>query len=470
MEGLLEGSSGKKTTEEEMREVVRAMRELLQRIEEAVPFISLAVTTSGVSISSQIPHSVSPSRLLQASTFLTAGDTAYGANPFDPAQIGTTFTLTLYMLFGAHTHRQDISAKDLTWQETFSKCRVKLQRVPLFYETDTSSDRHMRARHKTDEFCYELVVIEDLDDGRMHDTKRSKFEDVKHAGLIVRIPVHQITKMFYTTSGKLLGIEDSTSPILLIKRDIKATPPRRIIERAESYNYEEDPESDSEPNFPLELGEGDNRRVAAPPSSPPGPEQHNSFPPHLNSSWLAFEVYNSPLNNNDDDDDDVTPPSSRTVSPSSSPPDMQHLSLATPQLPRHQVAQRTTSQDRSSLSILECLLRLTNLQNFKQASHLVVNDELLNMFLDGSFDDPVKVAENQEERVRVASESSAASSRFARGLVDSGLPPMTPSTQGSRTRRVRQVREVEEVEDEWTPDRQLGGEWRESSPIAARRR
>src|SRR5207237_4069817 len=100
-------------------------------------FINLAITTSGVNISSNIPHNVSPSRLMQASTLLTAGDTVYSMNPFNPAQIGTTFTLSLYMLFAGHSHRQEhVSSKDLTWQEVIYKCKVKLQREPLVYDDE----------------------------------------------------------------------------------------------------------------------------------------------------------------------------------------------------------------------------------------------------------------------------------------------------------------------------------------------
>ena len=82
-----------------------------------MPFISLAVTTSGVTISTTIPQNVSPSRLLQASGMLSAGDTAYCYDPFKPAQIGQTFTLSLYMLFAGHSHRQEqVSAKDKSFE------------------------------------------------------------------------------------------------------------------------------------------------------------------------------------------------------------------------------------------------------------------------------------------------------------------------------------------------------------------
>lgn len=131
---------------------------------------------------------------------LTAGDTAYSMSPFHPAQIGMTFTLSLYMLFAGHSHRKEITASDLTWQEVISKCRVKLIRIPLIYDEDDKEDANahaMRAQSKLDEYCYELSVIEDLDDGRAHEEEEGRapprsFEDVQKAGIRFKVPIHQV--------------------------------------------------------------------------------------------------------------------------------------------------------------------------------------------------------------------------------------------------------------------------------------
>ena len=153
-----------------------------------------------MNLSASIPHTVSPSRLLQASTLLTAGDTAYSMSPFHPAQIGMSFNLTVYMLFAGHSHRKDITASDLTWQEVISKGRVKLIRTPLMFDEDDDEDgtaHAMRAQSKLDEYCYELCVIEDLDDGRVHEEEEGRgpprpLEDVEKAGIRFRIPIHQV--------------------------------------------------------------------------------------------------------------------------------------------------------------------------------------------------------------------------------------------------------------------------------------
>ena len=174
----------------------------------AVPLINLAISTSGVNLSASIPNTVSPSRLLQASTLLTAGDTAYAMSPFHPAQIGMSFHLTLYMLFAGHSHRKDVTANDLTWQEVASKCKVKLVRAPLVFDEEdfednggpgnnVSASQAMRAQDKVDEYCYELCVIEDLDDGRVHEEEEGReppgpYEDVAKAGIRFRVPIHQV--------------------------------------------------------------------------------------------------------------------------------------------------------------------------------------------------------------------------------------------------------------------------------------
>ena len=392
---------------------------------QAVPFINLAITTSGVNISSNIPHNVSPSRLMQASTLLTAGDTAYSLNPFHPAQIGTTFTLSLYMLFAGHSHRQEqVSAKDLTWQEVICKCRVKLQRVPLLYDEDDDNEdkgentKQFRAQNKIDEYCYELCLIEDLDDGRMHEVEEGEkppgsFEDVLKAGLRARIPIHQISKIFYTNSGQLLGIEDSNSPILLIKRELNATPPRRLVDRVEQYEYKdsESGEEEEEEEYPLDLGEGDTE-IGNLNELPDAYE----LPRHLDPEWLAFEVYAEP--GPDDFGDEASEYSSAEESfsmPQSSPPESDIdpdsslatvLSSATLELDERPPSptQYSSLNVKSTLSILECLLRLTILQNYQQTSHLAVHDELLNLFLSdsgwsGSRESRRQERENARQRI-----------------------------------------------------------------------
>lgn len=372
-------------------------------------------------LSSNIPHNVSPSRLLQASTLLTAGDTAYALNPFNPAQIGTTFTLSLYMLFASHSHRQEqVSAKDLTWQEVIYKCRVKLQRVPLFYddeEEEGHGTKQMRAQNKIEEYCYELCLIEDLDDGRVHEMEETNrppgsYEDVPMAGLRTRIPIHQISKLFYTNSGTLLGIEDSNSPILLIKRDINATPSRRLAERVEKYRHHfEDSDDDEESGYALDMGEG--RSFLKPENEERALPEEYDLPRHLDPEWLALEVFVEPLEVDDFEADESSQYDSQDelqTQPESPYPESATKTDSLAKLNRKVGVTKTSplpSQPHSSknvksnLSILECLLRLTILQNYQQTSHLAVHDELLNLFLsDSAWSGSVESRRVEREKAR----------------------------------------------------------------------
>ncbi len=116
---------------DEIRQIIVDIKRLLTRIEDAVPLINLAITTSGSKMSTVLPATVSPSRLLQASTCLTACDTRYAMDPTQPVQVGPTFTLSLYMLFAGHARPHDERAlRDTTWKEAMHKAKVKLMRVP----------------------------------------------------------------------------------------------------------------------------------------------------------------------------------------------------------------------------------------------------------------------------------------------------------------------------------------------------
>ncbi|KAG0135850.1 RanGTP-binding protein-domain-containing protein [Tuber indicum] len=502
------GGRKRRRSQDEINAVVQDIKQLLRKIEDAVPFINLAITTSGVNISSNIPHNVSPSRLMQASTLLTAGDTAYSMNPFNPAQIGTTFTLSLYMLFAGHSHRQEhVSAKDLTWQEVVYKCKVKLQRVPLVYDDDQDEDgasrntNRLRAQSKIDEYCYELCLIEDLDDGRMHEVEEGKqppgsFDDVEKAGLRTRIPIHQISKIFYTNSGQLLGIEDSSSPILLVKRDLNAAPPRKLVDRAEQYDYGD---SDSEGEYPLDMHEGDGRELEPRQELP----EEYELPPHLDPEWLAFEVFTEPEPDFDDAASEYSdaeeslpvsgspPPGSLTDPNTSIAQALSNVELSISEHPPSPTPY-VSPNVKSTLSILECLLRLTILQNYQQTSHLAVHDELLNLFLSDSawdgtresrrqerenarrrigfdpFGSPTKPAKEAEVgTIQLTGGSRASSHRgsrrgtpqsFGRGYrLDSSLP-MTPSSDSGKPMRKLEDREQPVLANNrelWTPEQQL---------------
>jgi RanGTP-binding protein len=443
----------------QLGQIIAAIERLLAQIEDAVPLINLAITTSGVNLSTALPVTVSPSRLLQASTFLSAGDSAYGMFPGQPTQVGPVFVLSLYMLFEGHSAR-NLDNKRLrknTWKEVIHKARIKVLRVPLdrLFELPTygsdplktstlgrenaeSGDyfpRNVPSDGKAHEFAYQLLVIEDLDDDRFHDFEDegqpTKFDDVKKAGIREVIPMHEISKIFYADSGKILNIrgdDEPNNPVLLLKRDVNAIPPRRMMNRETPFSDNQDGDDTGVvPTNPTEEHESDDESVAQlqrESSCLASPDRslqqtlrpvHNAwkFPAGVDPEWLAFEVFVEPPDSEDDDpepdDIDSTPENIKPNSVDSLNSPLSRLSLKssqpnTPKTPQEKISpslpvaspaatpiSTTTAYGppalpalRTSLSLLELLIRLTALQQFQQCSHLAISDELLNFFLSES--------------------------------------------------------------------------------------
>ncbi|TVY93170.1 Ran-specific GTPase-activating protein [Lachnellula willkommii] len=437
--------------EVEIRHIVQDIKKLLTRIEDAVPLINLAITTSGANLSTTLPASVSPSRLLQASTLLTAGDTQYCMKAGAPTEVGSSFTLSLYMLFAGHVYRaqkDSESTRETTWKEVIHKAKLKLMRVPLDY---TGHSKKSPAEHKEEEsstisgegkaveYAYHIEIIEDLNDDRVHsfeddETQPGPYGDVLLAGIRESLPIHQISKLFYADTGKILNIGsqgETNNPVLLIKRDINALPPRRMMQENEKRTeWYEDPEEleipeekDDSQDDPQDDIDQQIRRescVVLPLQEPDQPAQDDTawrFPPDLDPEWLALEVYIEEPDSSSEDDQEPTDdsayashrpsssseepnPSSEDLaaglagldlsSPSPSPSPAQLIN--TPSPPQVTPKPRLSSNVppslygpvRSSLSLLEMLIRLTALQQFQQASHLTIPDELLTFFLEES--------------------------------------------------------------------------------------
>jgi hypothetical protein len=436
----------------ELKFIILEMKKLLERIEDSVPLINLAITTSGVSLSTTLPVTVSPSRLLQASTFLTAGDMHYCSSNPTSQQIGPTFILSMYMLFAGHANRpHEEGLRDTTWKEVMHKARVTLLRVPLNNVYDfpvpfgTTSKRADEASHqqvpsdnKLQEFAYQLLVVEDLDDGRMHtfednEPQPEPYDGVEQAGVREIIPIHEVSKIFYADTGKILNIGtdgETNNPILLLKRDINATPPRRMMEQepADTGYESDDSHTIGEEGVDDEQTELEDQLRR---ETTPGPDEHIEeaaeqhvypwrLPMTLDLEWMAFEVYtedptsDSELDDTEDLESELSPPPAEHLSgarPGSEPPgllnDLANLNLrpSTPPTPQSSqntqlipspqkasvpaprngsYAPTTLPPIKTSLSLLEMLIRLTALQQFQQSSHLAISDEFLNFFLSDS--------------------------------------------------------------------------------------
>ncbi|KAH2260761.1 hypothetical protein KXW72_003179 [Aspergillus fumigatus] len=410
----------------EIKLIVRDIKRLLTRIEDAVPLMNLAITTSGARLSTNLPATVSPSRLLQASTFLTAGDTQYWMSPTQAIQIGPTFTLSIYMLFAGHVRPQDEEGiRETTWKEVIHKARVKLRRVSLDLTSNTLAPTwraKLPAEARIDEYHYQMLIIEDLDDGRVHsydedEPKPEPYEGIPLAGMREILPIHQISKIFYADTSKVLNINtegEVNNPVLLLKRDINAIPPRRMLEREEADSFyvqeEQDEEETDEIQAQLDAQlNGTNAKDSLNQSyNEKSIPEHWRFPKDLDPEWIAFEVYNEDESSDTESEADA-PDREHSIDPQM----MAKLSLdaeddrskQTTPTSSHPAATTTVSNPlfnniRTSLSLLETLLRLMSLQQFQQQSHLSISDELLNFFLEESSTTGAGGDEQHRQRLR----------------------------------------------------------------------
>lgn len=465
-------SGGSKTqdkarNERELKRIVVDIRKLLSRIEDAVPLINLAITASGASLSSSLPSSVSPSRLLQASTFLTAGDSQYANSPLPFVQVGPTFLLSMYMLFLGHVRPQnEDDVRESTWKEVIHKAVVKLVRVPISslynlpgtkeeiefdHEKNGVQDdlgirsrcgHHVEAEAKAEEYAYQLVIVEDLDDGRLHtfeedETQPSPYDDILIAGIREPLPIHEISKIFYADTGKILNIGtdgEANSPVLLLKRDINAIPPRRMMERYGEYGTQEhdsrytngryqstgpsyrdesplpNAQVEYHPNTALSLSTSSSQKNLH-------SESQWRLPSNLDPEWIAFEVFTE--RDDSDSESEADLPSSGSVksprSPSLEPQvtsalSRLHIRDASPTPNPASSASASASATpipsiyptlppiRTSLSLLETLLRLVSLQQFQQTPHLSIPDELLTFFLSESATTGAANSDSQERK------------------------------------------------------------------------
>ncbi|KAE8554050.1 Ran-specific GTPase-activating protein 30 [Talaromyces marneffei ATCC 18224] len=432
-------SKARAQNEIEIKHIISDIRKVLEKIEDAVPLMNLAITTSGARLSTTLPSTVSPSRLLQASTFLSACDTQYSIQPSREVQVGPTFTLSVYMLFSGHIrHFDEENIRETTWKEVIHKARVKLRRVPMDVFADPSNQKlrnsDLPATGRVDEFAYQIVIVEDLDDGRVHNFEEGEaqpesYEGVKLAGLREIVPVHQISKIFYADTGKMLNIGnegEANSPVLLLKRDVNAIPPRRMLDRNETMyselseeTLEEEPEESQAARDEIQAQLDAQLNTAQPEEEElsyfeslserhiPAPWR---LPPGLDPEWVAFEVHQE----EDKDDETDTDDEEETPSTGDATSRMENLNLDDKKGPSSQQISFSSSHDlsastasnplfhniRTSLSLLETLLRLTSLQQFQQQSHLSITDELLNFFLEESSTTGAGGDEQHRQRVR----------------------------------------------------------------------
>lgn len=432
--------------------VMADIRGLLDRIDREIPLLQLAITASGESLSTSLPASISPSRLLQASTLLIVGDTQYARDPARPVQIGPAFNLSLYMLFlghaslgsGTSSHGKGQSRayglgsgdRKPLWQEVIHKARVRLCRSAQSIAVSNDGSRHEQVTSReSPEFSYYLEIIENLDDGRVHDggEAASLHNGTSKASIRENIPIHQLSKIFYTDTGRVLNLgqaeDGEKSPVLLLKRDVSATQP---LTAGHSLRHSMDDDDKEEcdnglASQDIEQAYVDRQlmdeicRALSPSLSsqkaavPCGSQLPKRFDPE----WIAFEVYEEKEGESEGSETEVGSESEvenveDSIQTSESEPVRQRAPLDlkfAAQIRNLSLQPRSGRADSrgsdaaldaemdeagvldfvtrspfkaitSSLSLIEMLIRLAGLQEFQQASHLSIPDHILTFFLE----------------------------------------------------------------------------------------
>ncbi|KAJ3289295.1 hypothetical protein HK104_007547, partial [Borealophlyctis nickersoniae] len=279
------------------------LKSVLEKIEDLVPFLQLALQTSGGV--GNTPQGTSRAQLMRASAAIVkARETSLrGSNSGGRAQVGPAFTVRVYTLFMGSARAKVAAAGaasggkqpmvDWTWKEDFAKASVTVQLI--------CHEQHGAAKPDTDDaerenpFKYELDLVENLNDGRYHEETAASPAPAKDEivpGRTRSLPVSDIRRLFYAVAGSLLNIEDVSSPVLVLK----------IVRQGAQ----------------AEEGEGEAEAAdsaATPPSAP--------------TEWVALELCRDEEDDDDssepeDDDDDHDSDSSADKSPTPATPAQRH--------------------------------------------------------------------------------------------------------------------------------------------------
>ncbi|ORY81407.1 RanGTP-binding protein-domain-containing protein [Protomyces lactucae-debilis] len=408
----VKGVSGKEQTVA----IIEDMKLLLARIEDAVPLISLALTTSGANLSASLPETVSPSRLLQASSFLQNGDLQFSQTRIE-TQIGPSFPLKLYTIFEGHS-RRDPNLSDITWQETYAKAIFEVFRMPM--AADVAHDQGKPIEHPL-EYLYHFRVTEDLNDGRYHEELESG-EYKRDAQGFIRgasrdIPVHNVARLFFSASGRLLNIEEARTPVLVLKINHALPGPSALIRSIFANQYGEDkpstPESDEPP---------DGARV-------PQVQSEDDL------EWVALEMWSEEVEDAESDDEassDASEESQEDRPDSADTETLDELAMQMQVLNMSAKTQQVSSKtgaahaDVATLSLLEYILRLAALQTSEQTSLLSISDERISLFL---RDDSRRSSSRRRTSDRQVAEPRSRSDRHDTPASAASFDEFIPGTQ-----------------------------------------
>lgn len=388
------------------------MDDLLSRIEDAIPLITLALTTSGANLSARMPDSVSPGRFLQAGNYLrkaddkfealmAAAEAAAAAATVSPSsmkknrhhqphhsrvmpirvQIGPAFNLVLYTIFyGTMRNPHLASSSDITWKEEHARCQIKLWRVNSAGADSLRGDGSSTSFDEEFEYQYMMTIDESFNDGRYHDKEERPASRA--------VDISAVTRLFFSASGKLLQIEESRSPVLVLKLNVAFDPGNigKSNKRGDGEGSDTASEGDlSDPEDESFIYEQNHEHLAA-------------STEHV--EWLAFEQYSvtdlaedleedygDPDSSDDEEAETSAGLSSGLQALDLSPP--AHTSSPLQQKQQKQQSSRPKSRPTSaasasvsgSLSLLEYIVRISALQSNDQDSVYNIPDERIALYL-----------------------------------------------------------------------------------------
>ncbi|TPX66598.1 hypothetical protein SpCBS45565_g04359 [Spizellomyces sp. 'palustris'] len=333
--------------------VLEDVEQVLRTIDDLVPFLQLALQSCGAQLTGALPSSISPSRLLQASTAVALASSRFQAHktfgpiqPPDPVQVGPSFPARVYSLFQSSARAK--GAADWTWKEDYAKASVTVQRVPADLQNLTEDERaSAEAAPLRSRISYELLVTEDLNDGRYHDELEgvSVTPGEMVPGRKIRIPVADLHRLYYSRSGELLNIDTKSlkadpSPVLVVK----------IVKGARVVSAQ-----GNEDGTPLRLQDSGSR------------VEYLAFELYREEDTAESEEEEEDIEGEEEEAEDTRSDQDKRVKdcyyPASNPPPAIGL-----------------------LSVLEYILRLTALEVSEQRPHLDVPDEKLNLYLSNEAD------------------------------------------------------------------------------------
>ncbi|ANB12567.1 Yrb30p [Sugiyamaella lignohabitans] len=396
---LIATTDQKKTAQQRqlaISQVQSSSKTLLTRIEDAIPLISLALTTSGANLSSALPDTVSPSRLLQAAKILYLADSQFEIGKNERQQVGPDFKVKLYTIFTSAIRDMKFKNHEITWKEEFTKCSVSLWRIKRGRASNTL-ENGLDAK-----YFYELLIEEDRDDGRYHSEDEGP---IKRRTVDVSI----VTRLFFSFSGQILELEESESPVLLLKLN-RAFMPDGPVSKLNVIDSLE--QGDVRPSSSVEWIAFEAVTESVDTTEEDDEEEIEEVESFSDDDKSGGEETNNETGNSDGEEKDESDGSSDSKDPL-----MANLISATSNLSISSKEARSPP----SLSLLEYLIRLAALQTNDQVSMYDSPDERIALYL-------------REEKGRRSEPNDAANASFNSNLdsprsVLSISPIISPSTR-----------------------------------------